>query len=280
MTKPSHRLEWQSILLAASWRYNFGESIELHAFIEESELDVLSRDSVEKLEKLNVDIRTINNDGLFESRYPHGNKIIVCNQEFSTDRVIFCDSDMYIHKSFELNDLCLGVVSSVPAGRRTWGAKEDESWDYLYKNYLGLAVPDNIILENNQKSPPYYNAGLISFDNQSNFAKNWFELALLIDRDKKVINKRPWLDQIALPVAIKKTCMETERAFYELDKAYNCTPSFESKGFSTPFIIHYHGDKRIFENKLNHEISKQLRETNVCTNFVSLTKPIHERINS
>lgn len=280
MIKPNHHLEWQAILLAASWRYHFADKVSLHAFIEAKELSQLPEESKEKLYSLGVKIRPMHVEGVFASKYPHGNKILASMQEFDSDRIIFCDSDVYIHRHFDLNSLCQGVVSAVPAGAKTWGDKKGESWEYLYRQYLGIDVPDSILLENNRESAPYYNAGLISFKSDSGFAKNWFDISRLIDNDDNVANKRPWLDQIALPLAIKKTCIETNQHFDELDKLYNCTPSFNDKGFETPYIIHYHRIRKIYQNTLNDEVSRQLAETNTTNNFMALTRPIRTRIDA
>jgi hypothetical protein len=87
-----------------------------------------------------------------------------------------------------------GRISAVRAGALTRGNLG--SWAYLYNRYLGTGLPSKIYLGGSTVSYPYFNAGLVSFDQDTGFGNSWLDLACQIDYDPKVKDKRPWLDQL------------------------------------------------------------------------------------
>jgi hypothetical protein len=275
--KPNHHLEWQSILLASSLRYHFNFDVQIEVFLSGTDLPFITRSSSEAFEKLGVSLRIlIDAKDSFEPKYPIGNKILLCSAEFNTDRVIFLDSDMFVVQSFPIATLLQSDISVAPAGAKTWGS--DHSWNYLYTNYLvGIPQPNRIKLQDGRMSQAYFNAGLISFNTRIGFGNEWLRIARDVDKDVQVIEKRPWLDQITLPLAIHKV-LGTCGSLSILPVRYNYNP--DSYRNDDALICHYHGVARIYRNQLNKLASEQLRATNVCRDFYSLVTPVLNRLNS
>jgi len=74
---------------------------------------------------------------------------------------------------------------------------------------FGLEIPDwrvRLIKGRRRVVLPYFNAGVVGFVEKGNpagmrFPDVWFDTATKIDANPLIGGKRPWLDQISLPVA-------------------------------------------------------------------------------
>jgi hypothetical protein len=86
-------------------------------------------------------------------------------------------------------------------------------WPAIY-DIFGMTVPqDRIRLMKQQKGKgrvPYFSSGLFSFPEQhrtadgKSFPEVWMDTAQTLDARPEVPNKRPYLDQISLPIAIQR----------------------------------------------------------------------------
>lgn len=133
----------------------------------------------------------------------------------------------------------------------TWG-KPAGAWEMIY-DMFNLELPEEKVrlVRSGRESLPYFNAGVVAFPNASNFGKIWLESAQKIDANPDVMNRRPWLDQISLPIASRIAGLD----FNILDRAYNFSLSrnqkseekekkvIEGLNREDPTILHYHSTK-------------------------------------
>lgn len=183
--------------------------------------------------------------GVWRGAYPHGNKIIALAQPRDTAISIFLDTDMVMTAPLEATDLpAHGEVSVVPEGIQSWG-KEEGRWERVYAHF-GLPVPEErirLLRGARRRSPPYFNAGFVAQRETDRvqgktFGQLWLETARQIDHEVGVANKRPWLDQIALPVTMRRFGI----AHRIIDEAANFSIS-NGRAIPDPFtpkILHYH----------------------------------------
>lgn len=207
---------------------------------------------VELHNRLNARIEPIETNDAFSPEYRHGNKILACKSERDDDYTIFLDTDIIFAKSFDLGALCQeGKISVSPEGVMTWG-KPEGSWELVY-SIFDLEIPETRVelSRSGKLSLPYFNAGVVAFPNSSKFAQKWFDVANVVDAHPGVENKRPWLDQISLPIAAKLSSLQ----FNVLPREMNFSLSRSQKdpakeqrvmdgmNSSDPTILHYHAPK-------------------------------------
>lgn len=208
-------LEAQSLLLAASLAKHHPDrgQVALIAYVSPRSASSLTPVTRALYAKCGVQMRPLPvADGVWAKPYPHGNKILACAAPRTSQRSLFIDTDT----------VCLGplagldltdpeVVAMVPEGLPTWG-KEDGKWQRAYE-FFGLPMPeDRVELTRGRHVtyPPYFNAGFISFsdlprpDTGENFAQSWLKTAIEFDNRCPIKGKRPWLDQITLPLTMKR----------------------------------------------------------------------------
>lgn len=138
-------------------------------------------------------------------------------------------------------------VMVVPEGKPTWGREEDR-WARAYA-FIDQPLPEarvKLMRGKRRDYLPYYNAGFISFgdgpvegpDGDQPFARRWLDLASEFDRKCPVGGKRPWLDQITLPLAIAKHGLATR----VLEDSYNFSVShrFVGEDLNRLRMVHYH----------------------------------------
>jgi len=93
---------------------------------------------------------------------------------------------------------------------------------------------------------PYFSSGLFSFPEHhrtadgKSFPQVWMDLAQTIDRDEAIPKKRPYLDQISLPLAIQKSGL----AWNKLPDAQHYILGGKTRGEPLPtdreiFTVHY-----------------------------------------
>lgn len=183
--------------------------------------------------------------GLWRGAYPHGNKIIALAQPRDAAISIFLDTDMVMTAPLDAADLPgHGEVSVVPEGIQSWG-KEEDRWERVYAHF-GLSMPEErirLLRGARRSSPPYFNAGFVAqretdrVEGQT-FGQLWLDTARKIDHEVGVANKRPWLDQIALPVTLRRFGL----TYRLIDEAANFSIS-NGRSLPDPFapkILHYH----------------------------------------
>ena len=195
-------LELKALLLAASLRRFLSVEHELAAALPqpESQWGCPSERTLALLAGWGV--RTLPITNPFGQDYPIGNKLACLQIETGADKIVFMDSDMLCMRKFQgerrFEEFEINVK---PADLATFGSSK-EHWQRAYSS-CGLLLPTTRMLAtvSGELMPPYFNAGLVAAHREADLAPAWIECARAIDADPSIPDKRPWLDQIALPVA-------------------------------------------------------------------------------
>ncbi|SDE56131.1 hypothetical protein SAMN05421538_10812 [Paracoccus isoporae] len=234
-----------AVLLATSLRMQMGEDVEIIAYVPEHNSKGFARAPEIMLELLRIDVRTMRTDHVaWAEPYPHGNKIIACCEPRSCELSVFLDTDMICARPLDFSDVpdepCLFAV---PEGVPTWGIDPGD-WETAYA-VLDLPLPAErmfLVRPPYFRSLPYLNAGLVGFhenlDGGNRLPELWLDTALRLDRDDRVTQKRPWLDQIALPIAARRA----GAALHVLPESYNYSlfRRTQAEQAVKPHIAHYH----------------------------------------
>jgi hypothetical protein len=192
--------------LAASIRQHLDPDIALVGYCPAQRMDALDPAVIETLRRMGCAVRPMQTEGVFAPDYPHGNKIIACQQPRDTAWGGFMDSDILVLRPHDVTRLLVpGRVTCSPAASIQWAP--DDLWETVYGRF-DLPVPDTrITLMRDQRRPvvPYYSSGFVLFPQEGAFADTWMETAQKLDRvDALAAFRRPYLDQISLPVAIAR----------------------------------------------------------------------------
>lgn len=238
------RLQAQSVLLAASLRQHH-PGAQLIACLP-AEAETTLSDGIKAIfDECGVVCATLPVPAQpWKQPYPHGNKIRALALPRLARWSVFLDTDMVALAAIDPADLPGPMqVSVVPEGIQTWG-KDLARWEVAYAHF-GLPMPDErirLLRGNRRMSPPYFNGGFIAIHETDqidghNFGGLWHETAMDFDWNVRVGNKRPWLDQITLPLTMKRFGFTAK----VVDERNNCSISNGRKleGLN-PAILHYH----------------------------------------
>ncbi|MEQ8368451.1 MAG: hypothetical protein RIB61_17260 [Roseicyclus sp.] len=240
------RLELQSWLLVASLAHAHEgrHGVHLHAYASAEWMDRIGPVTKSIYRAAGVDFRPLPPAPNWAKPYPHGNKIVAATDRRGTGRGIFLDTDMVCLKP--LDDLAAlpdTDVAAAPEGKATWGP--DDRWQRAYDHY-GLPLPSErvtLLRGKRQAHLPYFNAGFVAMPETPHadgktFGDLWLETALDFDHSCKIANKRPWLDQITLPLAMARFGYRAQ----VLSESYNYSLSHREDYADTPdaHILHYH----------------------------------------
>ena len=230
-------LEIKALLLAASLKRFLKCNYEIIAVIPspESTWGKPSTTTLTQLEDLGVKITYTPNP--INTNYPIGNKISCLAVDTDADKIIFLDSDTLCCRDFEGDDRFNIDFNSKPADVSSF-SKDENNWNYIYTKF-GLSIPTERVLTtvSHELSLPYFNAGMIAVNNNCNFGQAWADICREIDNDPKITNKRPWLDQVGLPVTVKKLGLEYDC----LDDRFNYPAHMISLNHQEPpYFCHYH----------------------------------------
>lgn len=204
------RFEDPAVILAGSIRVQHGDAAAIHAYCPEEKAQALSAFFRAAMAELGVQISPIPaGPSPFAEPYPHGNKILAAAQPRSGARTVFLDTDTVLLAPL-VRKQAQTLVAAVPEGVPTWG-RHTGDWAPVYAHF-GLPLPDarvRLCRGRRIEVLPYFNAGFLSFPEHGShgqrFGKLWLETAAEIDHRLDIPNKRPWLDQIALPIAIARS---------------------------------------------------------------------------
>jgi hypothetical protein len=251
----SGTLEIQAMLLAASLHRFVSCPYEMIAALPQPESQYGAPDpsTMKMLEELGVRFAPISNQ--IDPSYPIGNKISAMAIATRGRRRIFLDTDMLCMRPLSADCGLDGAFAAVPAERVTWG-KDTGDWNRAYALF-GLSTPAVRVrtVGSREETLPYYNAGFITAasDVADALARAWLECAQVLDRSPQIANKRPWLDQIALPVAVTRLGLP----HHFLDEAFNCPakPRLLTDA-ALPFFCHYH---RVWSLKHLPVLNRQVR---------------------
>ena len=238
-------LEAQAALLAATLRHHNGTAHRYLGYVPAAHIPNLGPAFVSLMQRCGVELRRLPDGSRpWYKPYPHGNKLLAALDRRGSSHSMFLDSDILCLAPLDLSPPMLAdAVTVVPEGRRSWG-KDLERWERVYARF-GLPLPQERITLSRARTMrfvPYFNAGMALFPEARlphgrRFAEAWYDTALEIDHDVPVAKKRPWLDQIALPVTLKRFGLN----YHLADEAYNFAASDRVlKPGEAPILLHYH----------------------------------------
>ena len=244
MVADGPRFEVPAMILAGSIRQIHGRSVRIYAYCPEPKMAEFGTLFHEVMARYDVTIAPIP-DGrdLWQTPYPHGNKLLACAAPRPEAHTVYLDTDMVMLS--DVADLWqgdiahTGHVSVVPEGVPTWG-RHDKDWQPVY-DLFDMPLPTTRIRMcrgKRRSTLPYFNAGMVSWlDEGTRFGQTWLETAIEIDRCDAIDDKRPWLDQIALPVAIARTGLDMHVA----EQRFNFSLYRRALPVQVPMAIaHYH----------------------------------------
>ena len=240
----SGELELKALLLAASLRKHLKQkNVELIAAIPEPDLwgDISPR-TRQLLAKLKVTEQIIRSP--FKQEYPIGNKIAAMGVDTNASCTLFLDSDILCIDSFDITALQTEGMKAKPADLATF-CESDTAWESVYGMFK-LNVPDFKVLSTVSRLPmlPYFNAGVVCVKNGAKFASSWLSIAKKVDDNEQITNKRPWLDQITLPVS----AVSLDYPFELTSEAFNYPAHLKSLPDNNDVVLcHYHSPDVIFE---------------------------------
>lgn len=200
-------------MLLASIRENFGSDVAAVGYCPEHRMSELHLGVLRAHDMLDAEIRPMKTQGLWDEPYPHGNKIVAALQPRDSEFSAFIDSDVLFLQPNTPDALVKpGHVSCSVAASMGWG--EQSVWDRIYGNF-DMPVPTErvrLMRRTRQDVVPYFSSGLVGFPEgegpQGRFADVWYDTARKLDRDTGLDSRRPYLDQMTLPVAIRRAGLD------------------------------------------------------------------------
>jgi hypothetical protein len=202
--------------LAASLREQFGDTVALVGYCPAPKLDLVDPHVKQVLAKLGCEVRPFVVEGRFDPPYPHGNKILATMEPRDTEFSCFMDSDILCLRPNAVDNITApGRVSLTPAAWMGWG--DQDMWQVIY-DIVGIPLPDERVKLMKQKKGdgkvPYFSSGLFSFPEHyrtaegKSFPQVWYDVAQAVDANPDIPQKRPYLDQMTLPLAIQKAGLD------------------------------------------------------------------------
>lgn len=206
------RYELMACYLAGSLREQFGDTVALVGYCPDTKIDSVSKDVREVLRRMGCEVRPFRVEGRFSPAYPHGNKILATMEPRDTEFSAFFDSDVLCLRPNKVDNIVMeGHVSLTPAASMSWG--KGETWAKIYDT-CGMTIPEDRVKLMRQSGKrariPYFSSGLFTFPEQhrneagKTFPQVWMDIAQTIDANEEIPGRRPYLDQISLPLAIQK----------------------------------------------------------------------------
>ncbi|MFE3837258.1 hypothetical protein [Pseudogemmobacter sonorensis] len=196
-------------MLLASIRENFPADVQAIGYCPEHRMAELHPAVFRAHEMLGAEIRPMRTEGMWDSPYPHGNKIIAAMQPRDSEYSAFVDSDvLFLEPNSPAALTRAGHVSCSAAASMNWG--EQSVWDRIWGTF-GMEVPAErirLMRRTRQEVVPYFSAGLVVFPEDpgpgGRFPDVWYDTARRLDRESDLEHRRPYLDQMTLPVAIRR----------------------------------------------------------------------------
>lgn len=217
-------------------------------------------------EIMGSEVRPMQTEGMWDSPYPHGNKIIACLQERDSEFSAFVDSDVMFLRANDPSALVKqGHVSCSAAASMVWA--DQDIWKPIYEVF-GMAVPEERIrlMRRGRNKVPYFSAGLVVFPEDASadykrFPDVWYETARILDREDWVPKRRPYLDQLTLPVAIQRAGL----SWNILPEEQHYILGGKIRGRDLPedmniFTAHYRNDAILRETGLRKVGQKMLKQ--------------------
>lgn len=252
------KLEAMSVVLAASLaRQHDPAAVQLIAYVSAAYAPLLEPATRALFAACRVRIDPLpSGEGMWKKPYPHGNKLLACASPRSSRRTTFLDTDMVCQAPITgIPGADPHEVYAVPEGKPTWG-KDGDAWERAYR-FFDLPMPEaRVRLTRGRflEFLPYFNAGFVSFsdlpldEDGSNFGALWLDHASRFDFGCAVANKRPWLDQITLPLVMARyglNCLVLPEIFN-----YSISEREDLSEVATAKMVHYH--RPAYFNTLPH----------------------------
>jgi len=239
-------LEAKSALLAASLSINYvPKKISCCLMEPLSRWGKISTETELLFDQLGISTHYARNE--VDESYPHGNKI--ASMAPIDGPALFLDSDVLLMKPLSWNYQLCSDFASKPADLDTY-TRGGGQWSAVYDLFDLHIPPRNYnATTTGEMMRPYFNAGVISVKNGRAFTDIWVEASQKIDSSDLILNKRPWLDQISLPVAIDLLGWETT----PLTEKFNYPCHIEALKNSSPYFAHYHRPHIIKNDPLLHK---------------------------
>ncbi|CAM4116996.1 hypothetical protein [Palleronia rufa] len=264
------------VRLAASLREAYGPDIRLVGYCPAHRMEELHPAVFKAHALLGAEIRPMVTEGMWDTPYPHGNKIIACLQERSTRASAFVDSDVLFLHPIPLGELVTeGAVSASMAASMGWNGDE-RTWRAIYGE-LGLTLPEERMEMMRQKKQgavvPYFSSGFVAFSEapgpHGRFPRVWYDTARTLDRMATLERRRPYLDQMSLAPAIRAAGLDwnvlPEERHFILGGRLRGKPIPDDR---TIYCVHYRRQKVLAEVGLKETSNAQLRKY-VGTKFVT-----------
>ena len=264
--------------LLASIRSNFGNNVQAVGYCPEHRMADLDPAVFKAHEMMGAEIRPMKTLGMWDTAYPHGNKIIAAMQPRDTEYSAFVDSDVLFMRPNDPANLCRpGHVSCSVAASMRWAGQE--IWDTIYGAF-DMPVPTERIHMMRQSRPwvvPYFSAGLVVFPEKGGpdgrFPDVWYDTARILDRVETLENRRPYLDQMTLPVAIKRAGLNwnqlPEEQHYILGGLMRGKPLPDDREIYT---VHYRNSTVLREVGLN-KVGQRFLSQQIGVAFVRRLNP-------
>ncbi len=205
------RLQAQSLILAASLRRHHPQA-QLLAYVPNLDAAPLPAAVSAIFAATETEARPLPPpDRPWKQPYPHGNKILALAAARDCRHAVFLDTDMAALGPLDPADLPgPNEVSLVPEGIRSW-TKDEDHWQRAY-GHFGLPLPETrirLLRGRRSLSPPYFNGGFVAIHQPDQvdgkgFGRLWYDTAQEFDHNARLPGKRPWLDQITLPLTLAR----------------------------------------------------------------------------
>jgi len=195
--------------LLASIRTHFPDSVKAVGYCPAHRYGELHPGVHRAHDLMGAEIRTFSTEGMFDPVYPHGNKLLAALEKRDSTYSMFVDSDvLFLRDNQPGNILKPGHVSCSMAASMIWA--EQSIWETIYSALDMEIPPERYELMRRSKGPviPYFSAGLVAFpergDIKGRFPEIWYDTAQIIDKVETLERRRPYLDQMTLPAAIRR----------------------------------------------------------------------------
>lgn len=200
--------------LLASIRTHFPDTVRAIGYCPEHRMTELHPSVFRAHEIMGAEIRPMRTKGMWDDDYPHGNKILAAlAPREASGFTAFVDSDVLFMRDNTPDAIARpDAVSCSAAASLIWA--DDEIWSDIYGAFDMPVPEDRIHLMRRSSEPrvPYYSSGFVVFPEtagpQGRFPDIWYDTARRIDRIETLDNRRPYLDQMSLPVAIRRSGLD------------------------------------------------------------------------
>lgn len=205
--------EIMACYLLASIRRHFPARVRAVGYCPEHRIDEVSPAVKRAHEMMGAELRGFATQDRFDPAYPHGNKMLACLERRDSAYSMFVDSDvLFIRDNAPENIVRPGHVSCSMAASMVWA--DQSVWDVIY-GALDVDIPQErypLMRRSRGAVIPYFSAGLVAFPEcdtgQGRFPDIWYQTARIVDAVEGLERKRPYLDQMTLPAAIRRAGLD------------------------------------------------------------------------